>query len=392
MKSKILQALICFGVSCHSLPYMVSAQSCTNLSGTISTQSRTSSCSGDGIADIVNVTVSGNRGTNYAIVLTDAFDKIEKIFSTTSFDMEGWSGNVYNVRGISYEQGIANLQVGKSLSQLSGCFAISNTGFTVTIFNKEAGEIRTQGGKTDTTICVNDGKPDAIQLKHTGLDAFGMMFVLTNTSDIITSVNFNIPNLEGTGTGIVKLWIVTSCLETFILPTGIPIASLGGTLDYSNAVTITKRTNCGPVCAPEAKACPGKVLMCINNVSTCVAEKDVNKKLKAGGKLGGCIICTPSNPDARSKKPVISLDEDEQAEIKVYPNPVKRSFNVVLAFSGETQLRIADVSGRAVYQQKINAIEHMPVTIQLPGKVTVGMYTLTATNASNHVMQKILVE
>jgi hypothetical protein len=108
-----------------------------------------STCSGDGIPDPVNVLVTGNTGTNYAIVLTDAFDKIQKIVNGKSFDMEGWSSNVYNVRGISYENGIVNLQVGKFLSQLAGCFSISNTGFTVTISNKEAGTISTTGNKTD---------------------------------------------------------------------------------------------------------------------------------------------------------------------------------------------------------------------------------------------------
>jgi hypothetical protein len=394
MKSKtLLLTLLTFIIFIGSVSN-TSAQTCTNLSGTISTQSQKTFCSGDGVADIVTVTVTGNRGTNYALLLTDANDKIQKIFTTTSFNVEGWASSVYNVRGISYEPGILNLQAGKALSQLSGCFAISNTGFTVTVFNKEAGMISTPGGRTDTAVCVNDGKPDIVPLKYTGLDAFGMMFILTNTSDIITSVNFNVPNLEGTGAGVVKLWIVTSCFETFTLSTGVPISSLGGVLDYSNAITITKNINCAPVtvCAPEVLACPGKVLMCINNVSTCVAQKDVSKKLKAGGKLGGCIRCTTSQPIVTRVKSTTLSIEDVPA-IKIFPNPAKGDLNIVCGFQGKAEITIVDASGRIVYRQKTNLVQNAPFRINIAAnKLATGLYTVSAKSATNYVMQKLVVQ
>jgi len=380
-------------VACFALLVFLSmnvlAQTCTNLSGTISTSSQKSSCSGDGVADIVNVAITGNRGTNYALLFTDANDVIKKIINAGSFDMEGWYSDVYNVRGISYENNIVNLQVGKKVSQLSGCYALSTTGFTVTIFNKEAGTISTTGGRTDTTICVDDGKADVLPLTYTGLQAFGMMFVLTNTSDVITSVHFNVPNLEGTGVGTVKLWLVTSCFETFTLNTGIPISSLGGTLDYSNAITITKRTGCAPICAPENVACPGKVLMCINNVSTCVAQKDVNKKLKAGGTLGGCIKCT--QPTLRASRPVDITDAGES--VKLYPNPTRGVLNISSNYNAEAQVTLLDNSGRMIYQQKMQLVKNASSRIDLQrSKLPAGMYTLMIRSAGHSEVKKVWIQ
>lgn len=365
------------------------AQTCTNLSGTISTSSQKSTCSGDGVADIVNVTITGNRGTNYALLFTDANDVIKKIINASSFDMEGWYSDVHNVRGISYENNVVSLQVGKKLSQVTGCYAISTTGFTVTISNKDAGTISTRGGRTDTTVCVDDAKADMIPLTYTGLQAFGMMFVLTNTSDIITSVHFNEPNLEGTGAGVVKLWIVTSCFETFTLSTGIPISSIGGVLDYSNAITITKRTGCGPVCAPEVVACPGKVLMCINNVSTCVAQKDVAKKQKAGGTLGGCLSCT--QPALRVSKPVDIVDASES--LKLYPNPSRGVLNLSSSYTAEAEISLLDNAGRMIYKQKMQLIKNAASRLDLQKSIIpAGMYTLVIRSAAQYCVQKVWIQ
>src|ERR1700754_2348748 len=99
MRQELLFTIVCCTCFCTSLLNHAAAQSCTNLSGTIRTQSQTSTCSGDAVADIVSVTVTGSRGTNYALILTDAFDRIQRIENSTGFNMEGWHSNVYNVRG-----------------------------------------------------------------------------------------------------------------------------------------------------------------------------------------------------------------------------------------------------------------------------------------------------
>jgi hypothetical protein len=210
---------------------------------------------------------------------------------------------------------------------------------------------------------VNDGKPDVLQLKYAGLQAYGLMFVLTDMSDIITSVHFNVPDLEGSGAGVIKLWIVTSCFETFDLQTGIPISSLTGQLDYSNAITITKNSNCAPICEPEVVACPGKVLMCINNVSTCVAQKDVNKKLKAGGKMGGCIRCRPANTAKSAAANAVKAISPEPAMI--YPNPARTEINILCAFGGAAVVDLTDLSGRIIYRKVLNMVEHTATRIDL---------------------------
>ncbi|MEP6596192.1 MAG: hypothetical protein ABJA71_09595, partial [Ginsengibacter sp.] len=249
------------------------AQVCTINAGSISSSSVKSFCSGDGIDNIINVTVTGAVGDNYRILYCDANGVIKIIQQGNSFNFEGWPSTVLNVQGISYNNGLLGLAVGNKLSNLSGCFALSTTGFTITVFNKEAGSISTQGSVA-VTLCVDDKVADIIPITFNGFDAFGALWATTDLNRNILKLDFNVPNFEGTGQGVVYLRLITSCFETFEIPIGTNLSQLPSHMDYSNAITVTKKTGCAPpvVCAPEVKACPGKVLMCVKGVSTCVAS------------------------------------------------------------------------------------------------------------------------
>jgi hypothetical protein len=335
-------------------------QVCNVNAGAISTSSTKTFCGGDGIADVVTVNVTGAVGDNYRILYMDAFGTIKAIQQGSTFDFEGWSSTTVNAMGISYQNGMQGLVIGNRINNLVGCFALSTTGFTVTIFNNEAGSISSQGS-TSISVCVDDGVRENIPITFTGFDAFGSMFALIDANDNILSMNDNVPAFEGTGAGTARLVLITSCFETFVIPIGTNIHQLASNFDVSNVITVTKTTDCAPVCAPEVKACPGKVLMCVNGVSTCVAEKQVNKMLKAGAKMGGCIKCTSSS--ARSAKPVVKLTSDD--DISIYPNPNRGLFTVKSQINSLVKYELRNTAGKVVWSSNNNAIgQDMDVSLE----------------------------
>jgi hypothetical protein len=328
----------------------VTAQVCNVSAGAISTSSTKTFCSGDGIGDVVTVNVTGAVGENYRIIYMDAFGTIQAIQQGSTYDFEGWASTAVNAMGISYQNGLQGLVVGGSINNLAGCFVLSTTGFTITVFNNEAGSISSQGS-TNVTVCVDDGVRENIPITFTGIDAFGSMFALIDMNDNILSMSDNVPSFEGTGAGTARLVLITSCFETFVIPIGTNIHQLASNFDISNVITVTKATGCGPVCAPEIKACPGKVLMCVNGVSTCVAEKQVNKMLRAGAKMGGCIKCT--NSSARVAKSTVKLNNDD--EISIYPNPNRGWFIVKGGVNSLVKYELRNAAGKIVWSANNDA-------------------------------------
>ena len=82
------------------------------------------------------------------------------------------------------------------------------------------------------------------------------------------------PDFEGTGAGVVKLYFISGCLTVQGITIGMNINDIPDYTDASNAVIITKRTDCICVQIQETKTCSkDKVLMCVNKVSTCVDRK-----------------------------------------------------------------------------------------------------------------------
>jgi hypothetical protein len=321
----------------------VVAQTCTVNAGAIATGSLKTFCGGDGLADVVNVTITGASGDNYRVLYADANGVIRIIQQGNTYNFEGSPSTVLNAVGISYNNGLQGLAVGNKISNLVGCYALSTTGFTITVFNKEGGSISTNGSTT-ATVCVDDHIADVIPITYTGFDAFGAMWVSTDVNNNVLAVYFNVPNLEGTGAGIVRLRLITSCMETFSIPVGTNISQLPANMDFTNEIVVTKKIGCAvTVCAPQVKACPGKVLMCVKGVSTCVASNQVNKMLKSGAVMGGCIVCTVTSAKPISNRYSSNAGatiEKSERPASIYPNPGKGNFTINNAAAGRVKYEL----------------------------------------------------
>ena len=117
--------------------------SCVFISpSTIATDDPTVICAGDGIADPINVTVTGGSAPNMAFVITDADLNILAIEDGPTFDLEGAGEGLCLIWHLNFDAAnISGADVGANAADLAGCFILSN----------EIAVTRNGGGCTDPT-------------------------------------------------------------------------------------------------------------------------------------------------------------------------------------------------------------------------------------------------
>src|SRR5688572_653663 len=229
------------------LPLKSFSQTCSVSGGTISTNDVTGTlCTRVGTSHIVNINVSNSAGTNSRTVITNDLFEIAAISETRSIDLGGLATGTYSIFNVSFES-MTGLVVGNDTYNLSGCYSFSNN-IDVTIISFNGGNLATQDGGTELTICVNDGVPDFPELTLTNNAGNGRVWATTDLSDNIIDLDCcRGPDFEGTGAGVVKLYSISACLNIQGISIGMNINDIPGNTDASNAVTITKTTGC---CVP----------------------------------------------------------------------------------------------------------------------------------------------
>ncbi|MFZ6051996.1 PPC domain-containing protein, partial [Halocola ammonii] len=104
--------------------------------GQISTESETTICAGDGVADPIDVTLEGAEGPNMAWVITDADGNILALPEGSPFDLEGAGAGTCLIWHLSFDDGLVGAEVGENANDLEGCFDLSNP---ITVVREQAG-------------------------------------------------------------------------------------------------------------------------------------------------------------------------------------------------------------------------------------------------------------
>ena len=122
----------------------------------------------DGSPDPIDVTIlPGSVGTNNGWIITD--QATGDILATppatqTTFDLDGAGPGVCDIYYVRYETGTTGISVGNNLTDIVGCFDLSNAIEVYRSVPAVAGDIEITGtGETMTSICV-DGTPDPIDV------------------------------------------------------------------------------------------------------------------------------------------------------------------------------------------------------------------------------------
>ena len=211
-------------------------------------------CVGNGVPDLISanaITLSGNSGGNSQWVVTNETGMILGLplnFTQVNFDGAG-AGTCF-VYHLSYEDGLTGLTADANISNLQGCFDLSNA-VTVNRNQPDGGSLT--GGPFE--FCVGNGVPDLISanaITLSGNSGGNSQWVVTNETGMILGLplNFTQVNFDGAGAGTCFVYHLSYEDGLTGLAADANISDLQGCFDLSNAVTVNRVTS-GGVCPEE---------------------------------------------------------------------------------------------------------------------------------------------
>ena len=164
-------------------------------------------CANDGVSDAFDVELAGNTGDDLVYLVTDENGNILAISNNNTFDLEGQGPGICFIWALSSTGALTGVQVGGSVNNLTGCYALSNP-IVVNRNMQGAGTISTPGGMTSVTICAGDGIPDPIDVVLTGSTTTNTAWVIT---DAVTDEILGLPaappfDLENEGVGVCNIY------------------------------------------------------------------------------------------------------------------------------------------------------------------------------------------
>ena len=252
-------------VGCYSFSDSIPVNRIQPMGGTI-TGGPFSFCVGDGKADTImagSISLSGNTGANSQWVVTDANGSeilgLPGMPSQVNFDGAG-AGQCL-IWHLSYEDGLTGLAMGDTISQLQGCYQLSNS---IRVERFSDGEIcatpcEVMGGTITGgpfSFCVGDGKADTIMagsISLTGNTGANSQWVVTdgNGKEILgmpgmpSQVNF-----DGAGAGQCLIWHLSYEDGLTGLTVGDTLSQLVGCYQLSNSIEVNRFSD-GEICAVE---------------------------------------------------------------------------------------------------------------------------------------------
>ncbi len=177
-----------------------------NLS-TLAGETEITICAGDGVSDAFDVSLTGNSGPEDSWIITDDSGNILALPQAPPFDLDNAGAGVCNIYNISYGGAMSGLSVDGNLSNLSGCFGLSNP-IVVNRNTVNAGSV-TFNGQSAIEICVSDGDPDLITPVSVNSLAENNFWVVTDDSGTILALPTSFPiDLDDAGVGICLVYNV----------------------------------------------------------------------------------------------------------------------------------------------------------------------------------------
>lgn len=203
---------------------------------------------GDTIVDLIDVVLTGEAGDESSLVVTDTLGNIIELPAGSPIDFTNAAEGTCLIWNISYTTGLTGLMVNNNVSQLDGCFALSDS----IVITKEAAMMNTLVGGNltfvsgDTTLlaCLNTSTNIDIDLMVTGNVGSESDYILVNESgDIIMVLNGSSVSFSGNLAADCEAYHVSSDGTITGLASGQPLSGLGGNFALSNVVTINKDEN-----------------------------------------------------------------------------------------------------------------------------------------------------
>jgi len=212
----------------------------------------TITCISDGVSDAFSLELDDYEGTNLSYLVTDVSGNIILLTDNPVFDFEGTGVGESLIYGLSYETGLLGAVVGLNLTDLKGCFALSNSVRVIREDNPDcvAEECAAKGGTlivsgsdlgTDLTFCASDGIADAFTLILGNNGGTNTTYVVTDAlGKIQWLTEVPIFDFEGAGAGTNLIWALSYENGLLGASPGLNLEDLQGCYDLSNPIRINR--------------------------------------------------------------------------------------------------------------------------------------------------------
>ncbi len=269
------------------------APTCNVSSGTIAGPGGVSSltvCADDGMVEGLEISLTGNVGPS-TWVITDASGQILRTQNTNIFTFEGGGEGVCLIYHLSLENTITGFTAGELISNLGGCFSLSTPIRVTKEINcgpdpciVEGGSLTFSNGTTTSTICVDDGQNDVLDVSLTG-NVGATAWILTDEQGIISDIRGTLDfNFEGFEAGTCFLYHISLLDPVTGFAAGVNINGLGGCFDLSNPISIIKVRECGPnTCSVDGGVVMSSDSLTVLDVCVTDGENDNIQLVLQGG-------------------------------------------------------------------------------------------------------------
>ncbi len=147
-------------------------------------------CPGNGIADVLQFSTTGNSSGEYAFVLTDGNNNFILALAGESIDFDTLAEGTYRVWGLAYT-GNLTVQSGDNAAQVDlsdQCFDLSDNFIEVVNQTPDGGMVSLFEGATAQFTCPADGIADEITFFNEGNIGAGFVFLVTDENNIIEAI------------------------------------------------------------------------------------------------------------------------------------------------------------------------------------------------------------
>jgi len=246
-------------------------------------------CDNSGQSQDIEIDVQGGTGDNSMVVIVDEFSNIMAFQEDLILDPQMIDSDAIIVQHISYTGELQGLEIGANLSDLVGCYALSNALVFIKLI-PEGGDL---SSTEETNICSGDGFTDVINFQVSGEMGDNSFFLITNELGFVTDISLDSQyDFEGTEAGVCYVYHVSAFGDLAGLGIGVSIDELVGCFELSNALQINK------------EYVQGGTISTTDNTDICSGDGELDivsfELTGAVGNYGLWIITDPSGGIVRS--------------------------------------------------------------------------------------------
>ena len=196
-------------------------------------------CSSDSTSSIRTFDVTLESGPFFSWVLVDNDGIIMDTFTDGIVDFEQFDNGLFNVYHIAYEANLEGLVIGENISDLEGCYDLSNA-ITVNNSKVQGGVFAILGDEMAHTICSNDSIDNVIESSLTDAIGMNVTYLIVDDSGSVVSIqqdsNLDFRNISD------GIYTVTAYSHNGVLDVtlNMDVESIDGCFSVSNSITVTK--------------------------------------------------------------------------------------------------------------------------------------------------------